>query len=173
MKILFIGHSLVEFFDWQNRFPLHTIANLGVAGETVVGLLSRIGSVIASNPYADLIFVMTGLNDVAMEDFGFISSYKEIIRKLTFAYPDARIYIHSLLPTNVEFITDRSIQEVNNALRELAVNTGVEYLNIYKIFIDEKGSVHREYLLNDGVHLSDKGYAAWAGALDDIINITS
>jgi len=139
----------------------------------VEGLLSRIGSITGKHTSANLIFIMSGLNDVAMEDFGFIGSYKEIIEKLTSAYPDARIFIHSLLPTNVEFITDKSIQKVNNSLEELAVNTGVEYLDIYRIFIDEKGSARREYLLDDGVHLSNKGYAAWSGALAGIINQTS
>lgn len=173
MKILFIGHSLIEFFDWQNRFPLHRVANLGVAGETVEGLLARIGSITRKHTSADLIFIMSGLNDVAMEDFGFIGSYREIIEKLTFAYPDARIFIHSLLPVNVEFITDKSIQEVNNSLIELAADTGVEYLDIQRIFADEKGAARREYLLDDGVHLSDKGYDTWSGALEGIINQTS
>jgi len=173
MNILFIGHSLVEFFDWQNRFPLHRVANLGVAGETVEGLLSRIGSITSKHSSADLIFIMSGLNDVAIEEFGFIHSYKKIIEKLISAYPDARIFIHSLLPTNVEFITDKSIYEVNNSLEELALDTGVEYLDIYSIFIDEKGAARREYLLDDGVHLSDKGYDAWSKALEGIINQTS
>ncbi len=137
------------------------------------GLLSRIGSITGKHTSADLIFIMSGLNDVAMEEFGFIVAYKEIIKKLTYAYPDARMFIHSLLPTDVEFITDKSIQEVNNSLEELAVDTGVEYLDIYSIFIDEKGAARREYLLDDGVHLSNKGYDAWSGALEGIINQTS
>lgn len=173
MKILFIGHSLIEFFDWQKRFPLHQVVNLGVAGETVEGLLSRTGSITGKHASPDLIFIMSGLNDVAMEEFGFIGSYKNIIEKLTSAYPNARIFIHSLLPTNVDFIADKSIQAVNNSLKELAADTGVEYLDIYWIFIDEKGSARRKYLLDDGVHLSDKGYDAWADTLEDIINQTS
>ena len=41
MDMLFIGHSLVEFFDWQVRFPGHRAANLGVAGESVADIRSR------------------------------------------------------------------------------------------------------------------------------------
>jgi lysophospholipase L1-like esterase len=173
MKILFIGHSLIEYFDWQRRFPLHKVANLGVAGETVDGLLSRIGNITSKHPSADLIFIMSGLNDVAMEEFGFIGSYKEIIQKLISAYPNARIFIHSLLPTNVEFIRDGSIQEVNTSLKKLAEDTGVEYLDMYKSFLDAKGAVRRGYLLDDGVHLSDNGYDVWAGVLEGIIDQAS
>jgi len=172
MKILFIGHSLIEFFDWQKRFPTHNVVNLGVAGETVHGLLSRVEEITAKHASADLIFLMSGLNDIAIEDFGFIGSYRKIVEKLRSVYPDSRIFIHSLLPTNVEFISDDSIRHVNNSLKKLAIDVGVEYIDIYRNFIDEESSVKSEYLLDDGVHLSDKGYAAWVGALDEIIDQT-
>jgi len=113
---------------------------------------------------------MSGLNDVAMEDFGFVGLYREIIEKLKTAYPQTRIFINSLLPTSVEFISDTAIWDVNDSLKELAVSTGVEYLDIYHRFTHEDGSVIKEYLLADGVHLSEKGYKAWSDALEEIIN---
>jgi lysophospholipase L1-like esterase len=169
MNILFIGHSLIEFFDWQGRFPAHNVANLGVAGETVDGLLRRMGNITEGHPSADVVFLMSGLNDVAMEDFSFIDQYRDVVRRLTSAYPDAPLYIHSLLPTSVEFIDNRTIQDVNVSLRELAGDTGAVYLNLYRYFVREDGSVIRNYLLDDGVHLSDKGYEVWSGVLEEII----
>ncbi len=170
MDILFIGHSLIEYFDWQERFPNHSIANLGVAGESVEGLLSRVESIIKRYPEADLVFIMSGINNVAMEDFEFFDSYGKIIERLSTAYPVARIFIHSLLPALVDFIPAESIKGVNDSLKELAQNKGAEYLDIYRLFIDEKGEAVKEYLLDDGVHLSDKGYSVWSGILEKIIN---
>ncbi len=170
MDILFIGHSLIEFFDWQNRFPAHRVMNLGVAGESVEGLLSRVGKITKVYPSADLIFIMTGLNNVAMEDFEFFDSYKKILESLSAAYPEARVFINSLLPTLSEWIPDKSIQNVNDSLKGLAKDTKVEFLDIYKLFIDGEGRIVKDYLLDDGVHLSDKGYAVWSEALEEIIN---
>ena len=133
MDILFLGHSLIEFFDWQDRFPDHRVANLGVAGESVEGLLSRIDRITTHHPSADLIFIMTGINNVAMEDFAFFDSYKKIIERLSNAYPDARIFIQSLLPILVDFIPDVSIRNVNVSLKELARETGVDYLELYRL----------------------------------------
>jgi len=169
MNILFIGHSLIEFFDWQKRFPAHKVANLGVAGEMVEGLLRRIGSITGKHDSADLIFIMSGLNDVAMEEVGFFDSYREIIVRLKSSYPDARIYINSLLPTSVDFISNISIWDINGSLKELADESGTEYLDIYRDFTHADGRVIREYLLSDGVHLSDKGYEVWAGVLEEVI----
>ncbi len=169
MDILFIGHSLIEFFDWQERFPAHRVANLGVAGETVDGLLSRIENIITTYPSADLVFLMSGLNDVAMEDMDFLDSYRTILKKLSDAYPGAQIFVNNLLPTNVEFISNKTIQSVNNSLKELAKATGAEFLDIYSHFIEKEGGPAKDYLLDDGVHLSNQGYAVWADVLEEII----
>jgi lysophospholipase L1-like esterase len=70
----------------------------------------------------------------------------------------------------VEFIPDDSIQRVNNSLKELAGESGGEYLNVYSLFVNEKGQPRKDYLLDDGVHLSNRGYAVWSRALENIIN---
>lgn len=169
MNILFLGHSLIEFYDWQKRFPAHKAVNLGVAGETVEGLLSRIDRITKEHPSADLIFIMTGLNNIAIDDFGFFSAYEKILKKLTSAYPSARIFMHSILPVIMDFISNETIKNVNESLKKLAVETGVELLDIYNLFLDEKGRVIKGYLLDDGVHLSDKGYKVWAKAVEEVI----
>lgn len=164
--ILFLGHSLIEFFDWQQRFPEHRVYNLGRAGETVEGLLSRTGGIIEKHPPPDLIFIMTGLNNVAMEDFDFLDSFREIIGKLSVAYPESRIFINSLLPTMLEEIPDESIRRVNRSLKVIAGETGAEFLDIYSTFT-AKGV--EDCLLPDGVHLNNKGYALWAEAVERLI----
>jgi len=169
MNILFLGHSLIEFFDWQGRFPAHTCANLGVAGETTEGLLARLERIIEANPGADLIFVMTGINNIAMDDPDFSGAYREIIERLSSGYPAAKIFVHAVLPVLVDFIENKSVLQVNVALENLARDTGVEFIDLYRRFVDERGLPVREYLLDDGIHLSSKGYEVWAGVLEEII----
>lgn len=168
-KILFIGGSLIEFFDWQARFPGHEVTNLGRAGETVEGLLSRVQGIIMKNPSPDMIFIMTGINNVAMEDFGFPDSYRKIIGRLTAACPRTRIFIHSLLPTMLEWMENASIRDINLVLGKIAQEKGAAFIDLYREFTDTHGMPVNAYLLPDGVHLSDAGYAAWAEAVEKII----
>lgn len=168
-KILFIGDSLIEFFDWQSRFPGHTIVNLGRAGETVEGLFSRVGGIIMKHPSPDIVFIMTGINNVAMEDVGFLGSYRKLLEGLSVSYPHAGIFIHSLLPTLLPWISNASVEEVNRSLAKTAREKGVNFIDLYRRFIDEKGGPVKAYLLPDGVHLSDAGYAVWAEEVEKII----
>ncbi len=169
-EILFIGHSLIEFFDWQGRFPDHRVANLGVAGETVEGLLSRVEGIINEYPRPDMVFIMTGTNNVAMEDFDFMSNYRNIIEKLSDAYPKSGIFILSILPIMLDWITDADILQVNLAIEQLTRKTGVGFLDIHRLFVDIEGNAVTDYLLDDGVHLSAPGYSVWTKALEGIVN---
>ena len=104
-----------------------------------------------------------------MGDNDFIGDYKVIIERLQSAYPEAVILANSLLPVNMEYIKNETIDEVNKALQTLANETGIEHLNIHDRFVDTKGRVIKEYLLDDGVHISNEGYAVWSKAVEEIV----
>jgi lysophospholipase L1-like esterase len=170
MNLLFLGDSLIEYFDWEERFPDHKVTNFGVAGESVEGLLSRVVTIKEAVPDADIIFIMSGTNNVAMEDLEFPEFYNIILEKLSSFYPDAKIFVHSLLPSTVDFIPDESILQVNISIKALAKNDRIQYLDIYSRFVDTKGSAIKEYLLDDGIHVSTHGYTVWANAIEEIID---
>lgn len=167
--VLFIGHSLIEFFDWQARFPGQRVFNLGVAGETVEGLLLRTGRIISGHSEPDIVFLMTGINNVAMEDYEFAGDLKEIVLRLKAAWPKAEIFVHSLIPVVLEWVRPEDILKTNLKIKAVAEETGTGYIDIYGFFLDESGLVREELFLPDGVHLGEKGYALWSEALKQII----
>jgi lysophospholipase L1-like esterase len=169
-SLVFLGDSLVEFFDWQSRFPDHRVYNLGIAGETVEGLLSRIRGIIQYFDSPDFIFIMAGINNVAMDDLDFVGDYIRIIDMLSSAYPGSRIYIHSLAPTLVDWMPGDSIIEVNLSLRKTAGKKGIGYIDLHRLFLDHSGDAIQDYFLPDGVHISDEGYAVWSDKIEAILN---
>ncbi len=172
MKLLFLGDSLIEYFDWQKRFPMHKVGNYGVAGESVQGLLTRIMMIKDSFPDAHIIFIMSGINNIAMGDEEFTGYYRVIIERLQSAYPEAAIIANSLLPVNMEYINNESIKKINKSLYDLTRETGIDWLNMYDRFIDTTGRLIKEYLLDDGVHISNEGYTVWSRAVEERINLT-
>ena len=163
---LFIGDSLIEFFDWQERFPGREVFNYGSAGETAEGLLARLPNILDRVQAPDLVMIMTGINNVAMEDYGFLYTYEKIITQLRKKYGQATIVMASLLPVDLFFLGD-AIPRVNERLIDIAKNNSIHYLDLYPLFLDENSRAISSYFEADGVHLSAEGYEVWSRALEN------
>jgi lysophospholipase L1-like esterase len=167
-EFLFIGDSLIEFFNWQNRFPIHKIYNFGSAGETAEGLLARLPRIISRITAPDLVMVMTGTNNLAMEDYGFLFSYEKIIDLLQEHYPKTVIVMTSLLPLDLFFLGE-AVPRVNKRLQKIAREKQITFLDLYPLYLGNNHKPIRAYYEFDGVHLSEEGYEVWAQTLEDRI----
>jgi len=169
LTIFFLGDSLTEYFDWQARFPEHEVLNLGLSGETVQGLSARIRRIMGSASAPDIIFIMTGINNIAMEDYDILPDYERILKSLKLAYPSAIIIVQSVLPATM-WVDNRKIESINQQLNELSKKIGLSFLDVYRGFVDEAGAPKPECLEEDGVHLSRKGYEVWSSIVAEFLN---
>jgi len=167
-QFLFIGDSLIEFFNWQKRFPGKKIYNFGSAGETAEGLLARLSHIMKRCETPDLVMIMTGTNNIAMEDYGFLFTYEKIIDLLQKNFPQATIVMTSLLPMDLFFLGE-TVPRVNRRLRDVAKRKSIVYLDLYPLFLGKDSKPVETYYEVDGVHLSEKGYETWARALEDTV----
>ncbi|MGE5172673.1 MAG: GDSL-type esterase/lipase family protein [Betaproteobacteria bacterium] len=164
--LVFIGDSLTQWFDWQLRFPDYTVTNLGISGEPVEGLLERRDRIRAQIVNPDYIFLMTGINNIANEQYDIALPYREIVRNLTTWYKKSKVVVQSILPVTLEWISNNVIKDTNRHLEQIAREYGAEYLDVYSLFVDLRGNPRRGYLSDDGVHLSSKGYEVWADEVE-------
>lgn len=165
-NLVFIGDSLTEWFDWQERFPAYRVLNLGISGETVDELLDRRDHIRSRIESPDIIFLMTGINNVLSEQYDITRPYAEIVRNLTTWYRGATVAVQSLLPVDMPWIRNDTIRTINRHLAEIAREHRAEYLDVYAAFIDAKGDPRPGLLSDDGVHLAGKGYEVWADAME-------
>jgi lysophospholipase L1-like esterase len=166
MRIIFIGDSLTQWFDWQRRFPDHEVTNLGISGETVEGLLARRDRIRSQIDNPDYLFLMTGINNIANGHYDITVPYRELVRNLTTWYKKSTTIVQSVLPVTLEWISSKVIQDTNRHLAEIAREYGAEYLDIHALFVDAEGNPKKGYLSDDGVHLAGEGYAAWANEVE-------
>jgi hypothetical protein len=61
-QIAMVGDSLTEFAPWSGMFPDADIANYGISGDTVDGVVARVPTILAS--HAKKVFVMIGINNL-------------------------------------------------------------------------------------------------------------
>jgi len=167
---LFLGDSMIEFGVWGEMFPTVMIDNRGVAGETVAGLLARLEVTVDSITAPELILIMSGINNVAMEDFAFLGTYEKVVQLLAARFPQASIFVNCLLPVRLPWFSEDTVPRVNSLLQQLAQRTGVAFLDSYHFFTDDRGRFDAQCFLEDGVHLSQHGYRVWAAALADFLH---
>lgn len=168
-RLIFIGDSLTEFYDWERRFPQHEVLNLGISGERAEELLERLPLVISKVNEADFIFIMTGINNIAMGDFDVLGASRGIIGMITTGYKNTTVVVQSILPVALYWIDNRLIRSVNMSLKEISDKYKAEYLDIYSRFIEHGDRANRLLLLEDGVHISDKGYEVWSQAVEEYL----
>ena len=116
------------------------------------------------------IYLLLGVNELGEpSDSRFINAYGELIDRLEENYPDADIYIQSMMPVNeskarsaglAKAITNENIARRNGLLQALCAEKGVFFLDLYSLMLDENGMLPREET-NDGVHLYIPGYQKW------------
>ncbi|HJW29556.1 MAG TPA: GDSL-type esterase/lipase family protein, partial [Saprospiraceae bacterium] len=119
-ELVFIGDSLTAWYNWQKRFPEHRITNLGISGEPVESLLDRRDKIRTSIDDPDFIFLMIGINNIAMEQYDIIGPYREIVRDLSTWYKKSKVVIQSILPVALEWISNSTIRETNRHLEQIA-----------------------------------------------------
>lgn len=164
-KIVFIGDSLTEWYDWQKRFPEHRVLNLGISGETVEELQARKNNIRSRIESPDIIFLMTGINNILMERYDIAGPYRDIVGSLTEWYKEAAIVVQSLLPVDSRWTEPGVIRDINRRLAEIAREQGAKYLDVYSRFAGPDGKPKSGLLQDDGVHVSAKGYEVWADAV--------
>lgn len=115
------------------------------------------------------VYIMVGINEIGYGSTdGWISSYTEVIEKIQTACPDAIIYLQAIMHVTREYdntkAPDASINGVINtrseALKALADNRRIFYLNINEVFDDDNGDLQADISF-DGVHLKASAYTVW------------
>lgn len=113
------------------------------------------------------IYIMVGINEL---DVGttqrFADTYREVVERICELQPNAIIYIQSILPVTQkrseqgDFLTNEGIREKNLAIRELADNQKIYYLDVDRAVCSEDGCLIPEYT-TDGVHLKARYIPLW------------
>ena len=169
MRILLLGHSLIEFGDWRRLLPGHAVAIQGCAGETTAALRGRLDDVVRTHPRVDAVAVMSGTNDILAGDDSFLHQYRSVALRLRRAYPGAVILLHAVLPLSPDWVSPEAIAQINSAIARIGAEVGVGVLDLTDRFTGRDGQPRGELYDPDGVHLSGKGYRVWADALIEIL----
>ncbi len=171
--IVMLGNSLTENGgNWAERLGKKNVVNRGIIGDDVPGIWERLHQILPYHPAK--IVLMEGINDVShqLSNDEIVQSIANTIDRIRRESPKTQLILQSVLPINEDFKrykrlegkTD-SIPAINSALETIAKNKGIDFVNLYPLFIETGSNKLREELSTDGLHLNEKGYDIWVAEL--------
>lgn len=115
------------------------------------------------------VYIMLGANALDYDEDAFINGYAEFLRAVKAEYPEAVIYVQSMLPVTVNVnnvypsknINNERISAYNKAICKMALDSGVYYVDVAQGIADENGMLPNEASPLDGMHLSAEYYMKW------------
>ena len=116
------------------------------------------------------VYIMLGINEMSNGDpAAFAQRYAGILQQIRTVQPNATIFIQSILHTTPEKSASTNfkneyINRYNEAIKGLADNTTIYYIDINPLFDDGNGAMKAE-LSGDGVHLKAQHYIPWRDLL--------
>lgn len=161
---VFFGDSITADSNFDALFPDLRIVNLGVYGDTLEDLLSRVPAVQAEHPAR--IFLLGGINCLREDRFDLcVTEYGQLLDALLAACPGAELIVQSVLPvsgdlTDPRLLTNDTIRRFNTEIEALAAHRGCAYVDLWPAY--EKDGQLDPALTRDGLHLNFTAYGPWA-----------
>lgn len=159
--IVMLGDSLIEGTDWSAHFPNTTSANRGIGGDTTLGMVNRLDSVLSVKPRK--VFIMAGINDLSWYGWPVVEvfdRYKQLIDRL--ARAKTKVYVQSTLFVGPAFppAVNVSVADLNNRLRDYCRRGHCTFVDLNPA-LAAAGALDLRFTA-DHLHLNADGYAIWA-----------
>ena len=159
---------------WQRQFHGWNAANFGWGGDTTHNILWRLKNGELDGVSPKIIVLQAGTNNLpssgpadraAVADV--VSGIKAIVATFREKTPGATIVLTAIFPRPQNKALAPAIKQINEQLASLADGKTIRFININDKLTDVKGTL-LPGVSHDGLHLEEKGYDAWAAALEPI-----
>lgn len=157
--VVFIGDSQTVALP-TSRFPGPT-ENFGIGSDTVVGALSRTRQYRLEKARA--VVLQIGGNDLPTKDLvTFAHNYRALLDAIPAHVPIVAV---AAFPG-----PERGVPEINQIIRQgCATRSKCHFLSINNRLSDKDGNIRREFVTDDGIHLSSAGYAVWIAEMTPLL----
>ena len=176
-NIVFFGDSITEQYKLDKFFHEPYIINKGVGGDKTEDLLERIEKDAYQYNPSDVI-ILVGINDILhdINDDDILLNIETIVNDIKLNRPAANIFVESIYPINEKLINEnkehkvynKNIKSINKEIKQMCLQNGVTYINVFDSLTDEEGNLKRLYT-KEGLHLTNLGYLRVTSVLQEYI----
>jgi len=182
VDLLFLGDSITQGWInrdgegkgagqvWDRYYGARRAAEYGIGGDRTQHVLWRLdhGEVDGLTPKA--VVLMIGTNNIRDNTPAEIAEgITAVVAKLRDKLPGSKVLLLAVFPRSERpnALRDR-VRAVNERIAKLDDGKSVKYLDIGPKFLNPDGTIPHD-LMPDALHLSRKGYALWADAIEPTV----
>jgi lysophospholipase L1-like esterase len=173
-----IGDSITHAWgrDYKGTFAGSNLLNLGFPGDGTEHVLWRIQHGALDGISPRLVTLLIGTNNLRPakglhtpdrpEDV--FAGIQAIVAEVRTRLPESKLMVFSIFPRGPQAANDR-VMALNAMLPQLTDHEHVFHVDLNATLLDDQGQQIEAYYSKDGVHLIAAGYAAWAKALQPLL----
>ncbi|MDR3621434.1 MAG: platelet-activating factor acetylhydrolase IB subunit [Paludisphaera borealis] len=171
IDLLFLGDSITQGWGgnetWKKHYTPRHAANFGIGGDGTQHVLWRVENGEIDGIKPRVIVMMIGTNNAGGSSADEIAAgNKAIVKQLRKRLPETKILLLGVFPRSEKPDDTRAkLKAVNEKIAKLDDGDKVHYLDIGSKFLREDGTISAD-IMPDFLHLSPKGYAIWADAIE-------
>ena len=165
-KMVFYGSSSFTLWnDLTEIFKEYKPINLGFGGSTLGACTWFFDRVFENIKKPEAIVVYAGDNDLGdnRHPEEVVLFFENLLAKIREKYGNIPCTYISIKPSISRWYLSDSIRYTNSNMKELCLkDENFHFVNIYEDMLDANGYPDGKYFVEDGLHLSKKGYKLWA-----------
>jgi lysophospholipase L1-like esterase len=161
--IVFVGSSSIRKWDLKKWFPDRNVLNRGFGGSEVSDSLEFADRIIVKYE-PRVVVVYAGDNDIGHDKTPqrVFDDVKQLVELIHSKLPKTKIVYIAIKPSIKRWALIAQVREANRLIAELASkDERLEFVDVDKPMIGEDGLPRKELFVEDGLHLSEEGYAIW------------
>jgi lysophospholipase L1-like esterase len=171
--ILFTGSSSIRFWkDPVKDFNNDKILNRGFGGSQIIDLIENFDRIILKY-HPKKIVIYSGDNDVDIGKSAEIvyGDFCTLFGMIKAKLPDTKVYYIAIKPSINRWEKVLEMNKANIMINEFLnrQHNGV-FVDVFSPMIGLDGKPMQELFIEDGLHMSDKGYQLWTKILSPYIN---
>ncbi|MFO1002550.1 MAG: SGNH/GDSL hydrolase family protein [Planctomycetaceae bacterium] len=172
--VLFVGSSSIRLWKLQDSFPDLVTANHGFGGSFLsdsVHFFDRI--VVPLKPSA--IVVYAGDNDIASGKTPetVYADFQQFVEAVRTKLPECQqvVYI-GIKPSVKRWALADKIRETNSMIKaDCDKDSLADYADVWEPMLTADGKPNADLLLDDGLHMNEKGYKIWANVVKAVLEL--
>ena len=169
--VVFFGSSTIVLWDLKKYFPELPAINRGFGGSQMADARYYVGrAVMPLRPR--VVVVYSGDNDLAAgkspEDIA--AEFRDLCRLIHSQLPETRIIVLGVKPSLARAHLLEKQRMVNRLLRtQCERDPRLRFVDTERLMLGADGTIRKELLAKDGLHLNEEGYRVWTEALRPLL----